>query len=147
MRITQGTFSFLPDFSDDEIKAQLQYAIDNGWALAVEYTDDPHPRNSYWEMWDLPMFDVTDAAGVFYEVTKAREAFPNHYIKVTAYDPRHCRQTTAFDFIINRPPEEPGFRLQRTEANDRHMNYTVESYAAQEPHGQRYQSNGSNGKE
>ena len=65
MRITQGTFSFLPDLTDDEIKAQIRYAIANGWALAVEYTDDPHPRNSYWEMWDLPMFDVVDASGVF----------------------------------------------------------------------------------
>ncbi len=46
MRITQGTFSFLPDFNKDEIKAQIQYAIDNGWALAVEFTDDPHPRSA-----------------------------------------------------------------------------------------------------
>src|SRR6266498_2073340 len=121
MRITQGTFSFLPDFSDDEIKAQIQYAIDNQWAVAVEFTDDPHPRNTYWEMWDLPMFDVQDASGALYEVNKCREAYPNHYIKITAYDPRHCRQTTAFDLIVNRPPEEPGFRLDRQEANDRHV--------------------------
>ncbi|HUR17878.1 MAG TPA: ribulose bisphosphate carboxylase small subunit [Acidimicrobiales bacterium] len=148
MRVTQATFSFLPDFTDDEIKAQLQYAIDNGWALAVEYTDDPHPRNSYWEMWDLPMFEVTDPSGVFYEVEKCREAFPNFYIKVTAYDPRHCRQTTAFDMIINRPSEEPGFRLDRTETNDRHMQYTIHSYAAEKPHGERYENSsaGSNGK-
>ena len=23
---------------------------EHGWALSVEYTDDPHPRNTYWEM-------------------------------------------------------------------------------------------------
>ena len=45
MRITQGTFSYLPDLTDDEIAAQIQYAIDQGWAVAVEFTDDPHPRN------------------------------------------------------------------------------------------------------
>ena len=45
MRITQGTFSFLPDLSDDEIRAQIDYAIEQGWAIGVEYTDDPHPRN------------------------------------------------------------------------------------------------------
>ena len=39
MRVTQATFSFLPEFSDDEIKLQLQYAIDNEWALSVEFTD------------------------------------------------------------------------------------------------------------
>ena len=25
MRITQGTFSFLPDLTDDQVKAQVQY--------------------------------------------------------------------------------------------------------------------------
>jgi ribulose-bisphosphate carboxylase small chain len=34
MRITQGTFSYLPDFTDDEIKVQVQYAIDNDWSVS-----------------------------------------------------------------------------------------------------------------
>lgn len=141
MRVTQGTFSFLPDFSDDEIRLQLEYALQNGWALAVEFTDDPHPRNSYWDMWDLPMFDIDDAAGAMVEVKKCREAYPHHYIKVTAYDPLHCRQTTAFDVIVNRPADEPGFQLERTEVHDRKMNYTIKAYAHNQPKGQRYQEN------
>ena len=68
MRIRQGTFSWLPDLTDDEIKAQIQYCMDKGWAVSVEYTDDPHPRNIYWEMWGLPMFDSTDASAAFSEV-------------------------------------------------------------------------------
>ena len=142
MRITQGTFSFLPDFTDDEVKLQLEYALQSGWALAVEFTDDPHPRNSYWDMWDLPRFDIEDASGAFMEVKKCREAYPDHYIKVTAYDPRHCRQTSAFDLIVNRPSEEPGFQLERTEVHDRKMNYTIRSYATDKPQGQRYKENG-----
>ena len=47
MRITQGTFSYLPDLTDEEISAQLQYALGNGWAVSVEFTDEPHPRNHY----------------------------------------------------------------------------------------------------
>ena len=143
MKVTQGTFSFLPELTDDEIKLQLEYALQNKWAIAVEFTDDPHPRNSYWDMWDLPMFDIDDASAAFMEVKNCREAYPNHYIKVTAYDPRHCRQTTAFDFIVNRPPEEPGFQLERTEVHDRKMNYTLKAYAYDKPHGERYQENGS----
>src|SRR5205085_12568456 len=50
VRLTQGTFSYLPDLTDEEIAAQVRYAVDRGWALAVEYSDDPHPRNVYWEM-------------------------------------------------------------------------------------------------
>ena len=32
--------------------------------MALEFTDDPHPRNTYWEMWGQPMFDLRDAGGV-----------------------------------------------------------------------------------
>ena len=34
MRITLGTFSYLPDLTDDEIALQLRYAIGNDWAMA-----------------------------------------------------------------------------------------------------------------
>jgi ribulose-bisphosphate carboxylase small chain len=138
MKITQGTFSFLPELTDEEIRAQVEYAIENEWAIAIEFTDDPHPRNTLWEMWDLPMFDIKDGDAAVYEINKCREAYPNHYVKVVAYDSSPHRATTAFDFIVNRPPEEPGFRLDRQEANDRHIHYTLHSYAVEQPHGERY---------
>ena len=48
MRITQGAFSFLPDLTDTQIAAQIDYCLRNQWAVAIEFTDDPHPRNTYW---------------------------------------------------------------------------------------------------
>lgn len=138
MRITQGTFSYLPDLSDDEIRAQIQYALDLGWPLSVEYTDDPHPRNTYWDMWGLPMFDLHDAAGVLFEVNECRRAFGDRYIRVTAYDAAKGRQTIAMSFIVNRPAAEPGFRLERQEASDRRIRYTTHSYATEQPAGMRY---------
>ncbi len=140
MRITQGTFSYLPDFTDEEITAQINYALDNEWPLSVEFTDDPHPRNVYWEMWGLPMFDLKDAAGVMLEVNACRSAYPNAYVRLNAYDARRGRQTTAFSFIVQRPAEEPGFRLDRTEGSDRRIGYTTFSYATQQPPGHRYGS-------
>jgi ribulose-bisphosphate carboxylase small chain len=50
VRLTQGCF-FLPDLTDEQIEKQITYAISRGWAMNVEWTDDPHPRNSYWELW------------------------------------------------------------------------------------------------
>lgn len=138
MRITQGTFSYLPDLTDEEIKAQLQYAIDQGWAVAVEFTDDPHPRNNLWEMWGLPMFDIADAAAGLAEIRACRAACPRHYVRVCAYDASCGRQSTALSFIAGRPPDEPGFRLDRQEAADRRTRYTLTLYAARQPHGQRY---------
>ena len=49
-RITQGNFALLPDLTDEQIKKQLEYGIKQGYAISIEYTDDPHPRNCYWEM-------------------------------------------------------------------------------------------------
>jgi ribulose-bisphosphate carboxylase small chain len=140
MRITQGTFSFLPDFTDEQIAAQLRYALEHGWAMSVEYTDDPHPRNSYWEMWGLPLFDleVDDADLVLREVRACREAHPDRYIKLIAYDASRGRQTTALSFIVNRPADEPGFRLDRTEDHDRVVRYSLHPYATDKPAGRRY---------
>ncbi|MFG2003051.1 ribulose bisphosphate carboxylase small subunit [Spirillospora sp. NPDC048911] len=138
MRITQGTFSYLPDLTDDEISAQIAYALENGWPCSVEFTDDPHPRNSYWEMWGLPMFDMTDPAAVLYEINECRRAYPNHYVRLTAYDARYGRQTTALSFLVQRPAEEPGFRLDREETSDRRVRVRVHPYALDRPQGDRY---------
>ena len=138
MRITQGTFSYLPDLTDEQIRAQVQYCLDNGWAISVEHTDDPHPRNVYWDMYGLPMFDLKDPAAIMLEINGCRKTFPNRYIKVIGYDSRYGRQTTALAFIVNRPAEEPGFRLERQEAADRQIRYTLHPYAADKPAGQRY---------
>jgi ribulose-bisphosphate carboxylase small chain len=138
MRITQGTFSHLPELTDDEIAKQVAYALDQGWPCSVEFTDDPHPRNSYWEMWGLPMFDLADPAGVLYEVKECRKAYPNHYVRLNAYDASYGRQTTALSFIVQRPAVEPGFRLDREETSDRRIRYTLHSYATDRPEGERY---------
>jgi ribulose-bisphosphate carboxylase small chain len=138
MIVTQGAFSYLPPLSDEQIGKQVQYALDHGWPIAIEYTDDPHPRNSYWEMFGLPMFDVKDAAGIMGEIRKAREQHPSEYVKVNAYDARLGRQTTALSFIVNRPKVEPGFRLERTTGKDRQITYTLHAYSADKPEGERY---------
>jgi ribulose-bisphosphate carboxylase small chain len=139
MRITQGTFSFLPDLSDEQIRRQIAYCLDKGWAIGLETTDDPHPRNTFWEMFGNPMFDLRDPAGVMLEVAQCRKTFPNHYIRVTAFDATHGTESVVLSFIVNRPKEEPGFRLVRTEEPGRTLRYSIESYAVQSrPEGARY---------
>jgi ribulose-bisphosphate carboxylase small chain len=129
MRITQGTFSFLPDLSNAQITRQVQHCLDRGWAIGLEYTDDPHPRNTYWEMFGNPMFDIHDAAGVMLELANCRNTFPSHYIRLTAFDSSHGTESVVMSFIVNRPAQEPGFRLVRTEVEGRSMRYSIESYA------------------
>ncbi|HEX6491998.1 MAG TPA: ribulose bisphosphate carboxylase small subunit [Candidatus Dormibacteraeota bacterium] len=138
MYLTQGTFSYLPPLTDEQIRAQVQYCIDRGWAVSVEYTDDPHPRNFLWDMWGLPMFDMRDPAAILLEVNRCREASPEKYVRVNAYDNTLGRQTTALSFIVQRPEHEPGFRLERQESHDRQLRYTLHPYSADRPAGERY---------
>lgn len=138
MRITQGTFSFLPDLTDEQISKQVKYCIDNGWSVGIEYTDDPHPRNTYWELWGQPMFDLKDPAGVMMELEDCRKTYPNLYIRIVGFDSTRGWETPRLSFIVNRPSEEPGFGVVRQECEGRKVRYTVHSYATDKPHGQRY---------
>ena len=137
-RITQGQFSFLPDLTDAQITAQIAYALKHGWAVSVEYTDDPHPRNTFWEMYGPPMFDLVDPAGVLQTLNECRAAFPRHYIRLLAFDATRGVESIAMSFIVNRPAHEPGFGLLRQEVQGRTQRYTVRGYAAEQPELQRY---------
>lgn len=137
-RLTQGQFSFLPDLTDAEILMQVEYGLKKGYAWSVEYTDDPHPRNTYWDMHGHPMFDLQDPAGVMMELKDCRQASPNHYIRLLAFDSTRGVESVVMSFIVNRPAKEPGFYLDRTESAGRNMRYNTRSYAAERPEGERY---------
>ncbi|MEP7296629.1 MAG: ribulose bisphosphate carboxylase small subunit, partial [Burkholderiales bacterium] len=98
-----------------------------------------HPRNTYWEMYGNPMFDLKDPAGILLEINGCRKAFPSHYIRVTAFDSTQGVESVRMSFIVNRPANEPGFRLMRSEQGGRNIGYSVQSYAVQSRgEGERY---------
>ena len=139
MRLTQGAFSFLPDLTDDQIKLQVEYCISQGWSVNIEWTDDPHPRNVYWELWGLPLFDIKDVAAVMFEVAECRKANPTGYIKLNGFDAGRGTESCVLSFIVQRPAYEPGFKLTRQETAGRQLVYTLESYATNaKPEGERY---------
>ena len=131
MRLTQGCFSFLPDLTDAQIEKQISYCIAKGWAMNVEWTDDPHPRNQYWELWGLPLFDIKDPAAVMFELGEARKSVPNGYIRINAFDASYGTESCVMSFIVNRPANEPGFYLDRQEGAGRSLTYTIKSYSVQ----------------
>jgi ribulose-bisphosphate carboxylase small chain len=89
-------------------------------------------------MFGMPMFDLKDPAGILMEINECRKTVPNHYIRVTAFDSTQGWETPRMSYLVNRPKNEPGFRLKRTEVEGRHIQYTVESYATDRPEGERY---------
>ena len=139
MKLTQGSFSFLPDLTDEQISKQIQYSIDKSWAVSIEFTDDPHPRNCYWEMWGLPLFDVKDPAAILFELNMAKKAKPNYYVKVCCFDNSRGVESCVLSFIVQRPTSnEPGFQLMRIEEHSRTIRYAIQPYATARPAGERY---------
>nr|YP_010988338.1 ribulose-1,5-biphosphate carboxylase/oxygenase small subunit [Rhodochorton tenue]WOK79534.1 ribulose-1,5-biphosphate carboxylase/oxygenase small subunit [Rhodochorton tenue] len=112
--------------------------MSKNWSVNIEHTDDPHPRNAYWELWGLPLFDIQDSAAVMYEIASCRKANPNVYVKVNAFDNTRGIESCCLSFIINRPSSEPGFGLLRTENTGRSQRYSIHSYATEKPEGSRY---------
>ena len=105
--------------------------------MSLEYTDDPHPRNSYWEMWGHPMFDNPDAAAVVYELNECR--------KLTATATSASSPSTRPGLGVGppRPSWPTGRRRNRASVcppGDRGPNvrYTIQSYASDRPEGHRY---------
>ena len=118
MRITQGTFSFLPDLTDEQIAKQIQYCIEKGWAVNIEFTDDPHPRNTYWEMWGFPMFDIKDAAAAMTELTACRKVYGERYIRISASE-LEPRLGIHQAFVHCEPPEGRARLRPRTAGSGR----------------------------
>lgn len=139
MRITQGAFSFLPDLTDEQIRKQVEYALSRGLAVSIEWTDDPHPRNTYWDMWGLPLFDCQDPAAVMYELNECRKLNPEGYIKIQAFDASLGTESCVLAFMASRPASEPGFYLARTEGAGRFQKYAISTYTVEaKPAGCRY---------
>jgi ribulose-bisphosphate carboxylase small chain len=126
MRNTQGCFSYLPDLTDEQISAQVEYCLENNWAVALEYTDNPHPRNTYWNMWGHPMFDLQDPKGVMIELDECRKAHGEKYIRINAFDDTRGVESVKISFIVNRPSDEPELHMQRTEAVGRSQKYAID---------------------
>jgi len=124
-RLTQGQFSYLPDLTDAQIGKQIEYALRHHYAVGIEYTDDP-------------MFDLKDPAGILSEINACRKTFPQHYVRVTAFDSTQGVESPRMSFIVNRPTKEPGFGLARQEGEGRQVHYRISSYATDKPEGERY---------
>ena len=96
-----GTFSYLPPLTDEQITAQTGSILKRGSIPAIEHTTDPGPRNTYWSLWKLPLFDARTPEAVLAEVEACARANPDAYIRLNGYDPK--RQGQVASFLVRRP--------------------------------------------
>ena len=60
------------------------------------------------------------------ELKDCRKAFPEHYVRLMAFDSTRGVESIVMSFIVNRPASEASFFLQRQEVQGRSMRYTME---------------------
>ncbi|MCB1756129.1 MAG: ribulose bisphosphate carboxylase small subunit, partial [Gammaproteobacteria bacterium] len=90
------TFSYLPQLSAEEIRAQIQYIIAQGWNPAVEHVEPSGAARNYWFMWKLPMFGEQSVDVVLEELDACHREHPSHHIRLIGYDNYTQSQGTAF---------------------------------------------------
>jgi ribulose-bisphosphate carboxylase small chain len=125
MRLTESTFSFLPELGDEQILREIARAMTRGWALSVEHTRELHPRSVEWELWGAPMLGASRVSAVMDEVKACRVAFPDRWVKLVAFDPARGCARVRLALFVQRPPLEPGFELVRQARQGRRVRYTV----------------------
>ncbi|GFR46669.1 hypothetical protein Agub_g8284 [Astrephomene gubernaculifera] len=113
------TFSYLPPLTDEQIAAQVDYIVANGWIPCLEFSEAGkayvsnestvrfgnvsclYYDNRYWTMWKLPMFGCRDPMQVLREVVACTKAFPDAYVRLVAFD--NIKQVQCMSFLVQRP--------------------------------------------
>ena len=94
------TFSYLPQFTDDELRKQVEYIVSKGWNPGIEHTEPENAASNYWYMWKLPMFGETDVDAIFKEIEQCKQANPNNHVRLIGYD--NYKQTQGTAMVVHR---------------------------------------------
>jgi ribulose-bisphosphate carboxylase small chain len=95
------TFSYLPPLTDEQITAQAGSILKRGLIPAIEHMTHPGPRDTYWSLWKLPLFDARTPEVVLAEVETCARANPDAYVRLSGYDPKRGGQVASF--VVRRP--------------------------------------------
>ena len=80
------TFSYLPEMTGEQIRAQVEYIVSKGWNPAVEHTEPENAMGHYWYMWKLPMFGETNVDTILAELEACKKAHPHNHIRLLGFD-------------------------------------------------------------
>ncbi len=98
-----SSFTESATLSDEQIRDQIRYCGKHGWAVVIEHTLHPDPGNHYWERWGLPILDPDDPEPAMFEVKACREAFPDHHIRVNAWETGNHRARIRHSILVQAP--------------------------------------------
>ncbi len=92
--------SYLPPMTADEIKLQMDRALEMDWDCVVEHVEPARASKSYWYMWKLPMFGERDVDNIIKEAAECQKQNPGHHVRISAID--KIKQTIGFSLVTHR---------------------------------------------
>jgi ribulose-bisphosphate carboxylase small chain len=93
--------TYLPRPDEAQVAKQITYLLDQGLIPAIEYARDPHPRDHYWAMWKLPLFEARAVADVQAEINACQAAHADCFIKLIGYNRQ--QQTRTMSLLVYQP--------------------------------------------
>jgi ribulose-bisphosphate carboxylase small chain len=127
-----GTFSFLPDLTDEQIRAQVQYCLDQGWAVNGGVHRRPASPQHLLGHVGHPMFDLKDGAG-HDRAGRVPQGLRRPLHPATAFDSTPGWESVRLSFIVNRPAGRAG--LPRSAGGRDGRCATPRAYATDRPAG------------
>jgi len=94
------TFSYLPEMSAEQIRAQVEYIVSKGWNPAIEHTEPANASGAYWYMWKLPMFGETDVDRILAEAEACHKAHPKNHVRLVGFD--NYAQSKGAEMVVYR---------------------------------------------
>lgn len=95
------TFSYLSALTSEQVEKQIQYFLNNGWVVGIEYSSQPSPALAFWDWWKLPLFNMRSVDEIMTEIEACKVNHANSYIRITSYD--NARQSQVMSFVVHRP--------------------------------------------
>jgi len=95
------TFSYLPPLTTQQIAKQLQYVLSKGYVACIEFSATAAPTELLWTMWKLPLFGAQSAEEILAEIQLCKQAYPNFYVRVVAFD--SYKQVQIMSFLVQKP--------------------------------------------
>jgi len=92
--------SYLPPMTADEIRAQINWVMQNDWDCIIEHVEPARASEGYWYMWKLPLFGIRDVDAVLREADNCGAENPSHHVRISGID--KIKQTMGFSLVTRR---------------------------------------------
>ncbi len=97
---TLETFSFLPEFTQEEVYEQINFMLAQGLTPAIEHESVANATDHYWTMWKLPFFGERELGNVVAELEACHRTYPDHHVRLIGYD--SYTQSQGVCFVVYR---------------------------------------------